>query len=110
MPFVKLKWSLSALSKINFKANFILNLAKVLIKISFGFNKLRLSSTPQASVHIYPGDGTLIKSTGTPDYFTHIIPHGSDGLDERMLSLRSPPPDHPGAAYSIAGVMRKASR
>ncbi|XP_033637479.1 uncharacterized protein C5orf34 homolog isoform X2 [Asterias rubens] len=70
----------------------------------------RLSSTPQAGVHIYPGDGTLIKSTGTPDYFTHIIPHGSDGLDERMLSLRSPPPDHPGAAYSIAGVMRKASR
>ncbi|XP_038050035.1 uncharacterized protein C5orf34 homolog isoform X2 [Patiria miniata] len=70
----------------------------------------RLSRSHHPAVHIYPGDGTLIKSTaGNGGFFKHIIPH--DGiLEERMLCVRSLPPDCPGAKYSMAGVLRKASR
>ncbi|XP_022098719.1 uncharacterized protein C5orf34 homolog isoform X2 [Acanthaster planci] len=81
------------------------------IKVWFSNGHIfRLSRTPHPSVQIYPGDGTVIKSTGGKGgFFTHIIPQGGS-LDERMLCVRNPPPDCPRAKYSIAGVLRKASR
>ena len=68
-----------------------------------------------ASIEIYPGDGSVIKSCHMPGdvacevFFNHYTV-GPDGNKERMYSTSNLPPERHGCLYSLASVLARATR
>ncbi|KAK2170996.1 hypothetical protein NP493_1116g00002 [Ridgeia piscesae] len=68
-----------------------------------------LRSVPSA-IEVYPGDDSVLRSTGmTAVFFKHFL-HRNDKVEERMYSVDSPPPHVPGLPYPIARLLSTATR
>nr|XP_056705029.1 uncharacterized protein C5orf34 homolog [Euleptes europaea] len=65
------------------------------------------------SIEIYPGDGSVFKSTGSflGKYFTRYSVQELTKLrEETMYSVSSLPPNVPGSLYSVCGIITQAIR
>ena len=62
------------------------------------------------ALEVLPGDGSGLRSHGlSGHFFAHLInSHGK--IEEKLYSTAQPPPDIPNASYSIANILRTASK
>ncbi|MFT7797325.1 uncharacterized protein C5orf34 homolog [Arapaima gigas] len=71
----------------------------------------RVRSLLVTMVEVFPGDGSVIRSSSTvPDCFTHYIISPTGQHKEKTYLLSYLPPDVPGQLYSISSVVTQAAR
>ncbi|XP_064615401.1 uncharacterized protein C5orf34 homolog [Liolophura sinensis] len=88
---------------------------KVKVVMSEGVIYRLVGSSSLHQVEIYPGDNSVLTSQGlTGHFFLHIIPRADNPaaylVEEKTYSVKVPPQDFPGEAYSLAKLISKGAQ